>query len=88
MIYLFKNLDNNASIVYDETSLTAKEKAQGKAFDKLPESEEVEGMTPILKFDGVQAWYEYVEKPVDELSRIEQLEQIVADLSELILGGI
>ena len=34
MIYLFENGDNNASVVYDETTLTNGQKANGIAIKK------------------------------------------------------
>jgi hypothetical protein len=39
MIYLFENGDNNASVVYDETTLTNGQKANGIAIENLPIAE-------------------------------------------------
>jgi len=47
MIYLFEN-DNNASVVYDETTLTNDQKANGIAIESLPIAETPEGKQAIL----------------------------------------
>ena len=39
MFYVFENPDNLASIVYDETTLTNEQKANGIAIESLPIAE-------------------------------------------------
>jgi len=86
MIYLFENGDNNASVVYDETTLTSGQKANGIAIESLPIAETPEGKQAILKCrkSTGEVWYEYVDIPVDNT------EQRIADLEiamAAIMGG-
>ena len=86
MIYLFENGDNNASVVYDETTLTNDQKANGIAIESLPIAETPEGKQAILKCrkSTGEVWYEYVDIPVDNT------EQRIADLEiamAAIMGG-
>lgn len=87
MIYVFENPNNNASVVYDETSLTEIEKNKGIAVIDLPEKETIAGKYPILKCrkSTDEVWLEYEDVPKD--TEIEQLKQVVADLTELVLFG-
>lgn len=63
MIYIFESLDNNASVILDETTLTEDEKTRGIALKELPHKETKEGKIVILKADKSKekVWYEYVE---------------------------
>ena len=86
MIYLFENGDNNASVVYDETTLTAEQKTKGIAVEVLPVPETPEGKQSVLKCNKStgEVWYEYVDTPVDNT------EQRIADLEiamAAIMGG-
>jgi len=86
MIYLFENDNNNASVVYDETTLTNDQKANGIAIESLPIAETPEGKQAILKCrkSTGEVWYEYVDIPVDNI------EQRIADLEiamAAIMGG-
>ena len=86
MIYLFENSNNNASVVYDETTLTNGQKANGIAIESLPIAETPEGKQAILKCrkSTGEVWYEYVDMPVDNT------EQRIADLEiamAAIIGG-
>lgn len=86
MIYLFENDDNNASVVYDETTLTNGQKANGIAIESLPIAETPEGKRAVLKCRKAteEVWYEYVDIPVDNT------EQRIADLEiamAAIMGG-
>lgn len=76
MIYLFENGDNNASVVYDETTLTSGQKANGIAIEILPIAETPEGKQAVLKCRKAteEVWYEYIDIPVDNT------EQRIADL--------
>jgi len=87
MIYLFENDDNNASVVYDETTLTNDQKANGIAIESLPIAETPEGKRAVLKCRKAteEVWYEYIDIPKDP--EVEQLKQVVADLTELVLFG-
>lgn len=86
MIYVFENDGNNASVVYDETTLTNDQKANGIAIESLPIAETPEGKQAILKCrkSTGEVWYEYVDIPVDNT------EQRIADLEiamAAIMGG-
>jgi hypothetical protein len=86
MIYLFENGDNNASVVYDETTLTNGQKANGIAIESLPIAETPEGKQAVLKCKKAteEVWYEYVDIPVNNT------EQRIADLEiamAAIMGG-
>jgi len=86
MFYIFENNDNNASIVYDETTLTNEQKAKGIAIAELPTAETPEGKQAVLKCKKStgEVWYEYVDIPVDNT------EQCIADLEiamAAIMGG-
>lgn len=93
MIYLFENPNNNASIVYDGSTLTDEQKAQAVAVEQLPVAETPQGKVAILKVDKAtgNVWYEYEDAPVNELEQLraenEQLKNSVADLWELVLFG-
>ena len=89
MIYLFENQDNNASIVYDASTLTEQEKSQGIAIEQLPTPQTPDGKIAILKCrkSDESVWYEYADAPKDENEKIKELEQAVLDLTELVLMG-
>ncbi|NFV47497.1 hypothetical protein FDJ70_07395 [Clostridium botulinum] len=72
MIYVFESLDNQASIVLEESTLTQEEKKKGIALEELPHKEEKEDKIAILKIDKEKnkVWYEYVED-----TRIKEKEQ-------------
>lgn len=87
MIYIFESLDNQASIVLDETTLTEEEKTRGIALEELPTKEEKEGQIAILKADKEKnkVWYEYVEDTrVKEENEIENLKQQLAQCQQSI----
>ena len=86
MIYVFENDNNNASIVYDETTLTEEQKVKGIAIAELPIEEVPKGKQAVLKCKKStgEVWYEYVDIPVDNT------EQRIADLEiamAAIMGG-
>ena len=86
MIYVFENDNNDASVVYDETTLTNGQKANGIAIESLPIAETPEGKQAVLKCKKStgEVWYEYVDIPVDNTEqRIADLEAAIA----AILGG-
>ena len=87
MFYVFENPDNLASIVYDETTLTNGQKANGVAIESLPIAETPEGKQAVLKCrkSTGEVWYEYVDIPVDNTEqRIVDLEIAMA----AIMGGV
>lgn len=86
MFYIFENNNNNASIVYDETTLTNEQKAKGIAIAELPTAETPEGKQAVLKCrkSTEEVWYEYVDIPTNNT------EQRIADLEiamAAIMGG-
>lgn len=85
-MYLFENPNNDASVVYDETTLTNEEKSRGIQISELPVPEVPNGKMPILKCrkETGQVWYEYVDIPANNT------EQRIADLEiamAAIMGG-
>ena len=90
MFYIFENDNNNASVVYDETTLTNEQKAKGIAIAELPTAETPEGKQAVLKCrkSTGEVWYEYVDIPVDNTEqRIADLENAIMELS-MIIGGM
>lgn len=83
MIYVFEG----GSIVYDGDTLNEEQKARAVAVENLPLQEKIEGKVAILKANKKEGsvYYDYVDKPLDP--EIEQLKQVVADLTELVLLG-
>ena len=86
IIYLFENGDNNASVVYDETTLTTEQRDKGIAIAELPTPETPEGKQAVLKCRKAtcEVWYEYEDIPIDTTDqRIVDLEIAIA----AIMGG-
>ena len=86
MIYVFENDNNDASVVYDETTLTEEQKVKGIAIAELPIEEVPKGKQAVLKCKKStgEVWYEYIDIPVDNT------EQRIADLEiamAAIMGG-
>lgn len=75
------------SVVYDGDTITDDEKSRAVAIDELPNPKILEGKTAVLKANKAteSVFYEYVDKP--KQPEIEQLKQVVADLTELVLFG-
>jgi hypothetical protein len=72
---------------------------EGYLVDSIPEPQEVEGKIPVLKFDGTNLYYEYVDRPLTPEEKLQLLEQENQDLKnrvelmqqamdELLLGGM
>mgnify|MGYP001278377122 CR=1 FL=1 len=89
MIYVFEG----GSIVYDGSTLSDEHKTKAVVVEQLPEKPEIPaGKMVIIRANKAEGrvWWELVDKPKDPLeAEVEQLKQVVADLTELILfGGI
>jgi hypothetical protein len=89
MIYVFEG----GSIVYDGSTISDEQKTKAVAVEQLPEKPEIPaGKMAIIRANKAEerVWWELVDKPKDPLEvEVEQLKQVVADLTELILfGGI
>ena len=83
MIYLFENPNQNASLIYDELTLTQEQKEKGIAIEQLPEMlEKKEGYMIVLKCrkETDEVWYEYVE---DE--EAIKLKKLLDDALELLM---
>ncbi|CAG7841146.1 hypothetical protein CLOHAE12215_02570 [Clostridium haemolyticum] len=88
MIYVFEDINNFTSIVYDETILTKEEKTRGIAVEHLPPNEEKEGQIAILKADKEKnkVWYEYVKDTrFKEDAKIEDLKQELKQCQQSII---
>lgn len=83
MIYVF----SQGNVVYDSSALTAEQRSQAVAVDKLPEPQTPKGKYAQIKADKATetVYYEYLDLPQDP--ELEQLKQVVADLTELVLLG-
>lgn len=88
MIYVFEG----GSVVYDGNTISEEQRNQAVVVKSLPIPETPEGKIAILKANKAEerVYYEYIDKPKDTLEdEIENLKQVVADLTELVLlGGI
>ncbi|WP_077369722.1 hypothetical protein [Anaerosalibacter sp. Marseille-P3206] len=89
MIYVFENPNNGASVVYDETTLTEKDKSKGIAIEQLPIKEEIEGKIAILKCrkSTNEVWYEYEDIPEsvedEQTKKIAELETALLEMTTL-----
>lgn len=88
MIYVFES----GSVVYDGNTISEEQRNQAVVVENLPIPETPKGKIAILKANKAEerVYYEYIDKPKDTLEdEIENLKQVVADLTELVLlGGI
>lgn len=86
MIYLFENVGNSASIVFEEDTLTLDERARGIAIESLPLEEKKEGKQAVLKCRKTtnEVWYEYEDIPKKEKDitqeRLSSLEIAIANM--------
>ena len=86
MIYVFED----GAVVYDESTISEEEKQKAVAVEKLPEPEQIEGKIAVLRANKAEnrVYYEYIDEPQNPLdNEVEQLKQVVADLTELVLFG-
>ena len=83
MIYVFEG----GNIVYDGSTISEEQKAQAVAVESLPIPETPAGKYAAIKADKAteMVWYEYKDIPKDP--EVEQLKQVVADLTEFVLLG-
>jgi hypothetical protein len=83
MIYVFEG----GSVVYDGDTITEEQKAQAVGVEALPVPEKMEGKYAQIRADKATetVYYEYIDIPKDP--EVEQLKQVVADLTELLLFG-
>lgn len=87
-IYVFPDANGNCAIHYFSDMLTPEEKTSGFEVAVLPEPEYFPDKIPVLKGDtsAKQVWYEYQERQLaNNEVKVQQLEQIVADISEMLL---
>ena len=83
MIYVFEG----GNVVYDGDTITEEQKAQAVAVESLPKSQTPEGKYAQIRADKATetVYYEYIDLPKDP--EVEQLKQVVADLTEFVLFG-
>ncbi len=83
MIYVFPE----GNIVYDGNTISDEQKAQAVAVESLPEPQTPEGKHAVIRADKATetVYYEYKDIPKDP--EVEQLKQVVADLTEFVLFG-
>lgn len=86
MVYLFENQDNKASVIYDGKTLSEDQKSKAIIISNLPEKQEVEGKTPVLKCkkSTSEVWYEYedIQQSYEQVlqERISALEIAMANM--------
>ncbi|MEG2289909.1 MAG: hypothetical protein RSA29_02575 [Clostridium sp.] len=83
MIYLFENPDNTCSVVFDEETLTEKDKVKGIAIKSLPLKENIEGKQAVLKCrkSTNEVWYEYIDiVPSTMETRMVNIEIAIANM--------
>ena len=84
MIYVFPE----GNVVYDGSTISDEQKAKAVAVEQLPEKPEIPaGKMAVIRANKAEerVWWELVDVPKDP--EIEQLKQVVADLTELVLFG-
>ena len=83
MIYVFEQ----GNIVYDGSTISDAQKAQAVAVESLPEPQTPEGKYAVIRANKATetVYFEYKDVPKDP--EVEQLKQVVADLTELVLTG-
>ena len=86
MIYLFENPNNDASVVYDESSLSTGDKAKGVAVESLPLAGTPEGKVALLKVKKStgEVWWEYKDAPISPVDELSQLKANQLSLQEAV----
>ena len=61
----------------------------GALVDDIPEPEQIEGKVPVLHYNpqSNSVYYEYVDRPLTDQERIEQLEKAILEMT-MLLGGL
>lgn len=65
----------NGSIYESEEDLINDKRGYVIEQDNIPEPEEQEGKSPKLYYDGIDFWYQYIDRVSTPEERIEQLEK-------------
>ena len=83
MIYVFPQ----GNIVYDGSTINDAQKAQAVAVESLPEPQTPQGKYAVIRANKATetVYYEYKDIPKDP--EVEQLKQVVADLTEFVMFG-
>lgn len=83
MIYV----GEHGNVVYDETTISESQKASMVAVETLPNPNTPNGKAAVLRADlnTQTVYYDYVDEPKDD--ELEELKEVVADLTELVLLG-
>ena len=86
MIYVFEG----GNVVYDGDTITEEQKSQAVGVEALPVPEKMgrrQGKYAQIRADksAETVYYEYIDMP--EAPEVEQLKQVVADLTEYVLFG-
>ena len=61
----------------------------GALVDDIPEPEQIEGKNAVLYYNPEtnSVYYEYIDRPLTDQERIEQLEKAILELT-MLLGGV
>lgn len=71
---------------------------EGILVESIPEPEQIEGKSPVLKYNGTEIYYEYIDASVDEMAalknqlaeqsqKLAEQEQAIMELTTLLAGG-
>lgn len=92
MIYIFEDIDKNATIVFEGNLLTDAEKERAIAIETLPVKNVPDGKISVLKADKEteSVWYEYVDSPETEIATLRaDMNEAIMELSMIIaMGGL
>ena len=83
MIYVFPE----GNVVYDGSTISDEQKAKAVAVESLPKPQTPEGKYAVIRANKATetVYYEYKDIPKDP--EVEQLKQVVADLTEFVMFG-
>jgi hypothetical protein len=86
MIYLFGKADQ-VSVVYDDSTLTEKDKVGGIAVEALPPKEDKDGFNAILCLDkNNKPYWEYKEVVRDDLEQLVRKELLTKEQYKTLTG--
>lgn len=93
MILVIDNGAGGYSIIHEPSRLGKSEEELseiGVLLESMPEAENIDGKTAILKFDGERLYYEYVNNTLTEMQVLNnKIDNAIIELTTLIaMGGM
>ncbi|MBS4195322.1 hypothetical protein [Lederbergia citri] len=88
MIYFEVNRNNDVTYIhnmpFDEKYGLGKTEQElrktGILVESIPEAEQVTGKVPVLKYDGENLYYDYIDAPISEDERFNQLQNELGNI--------